>query len=538
MKENTDFTEIGMEQGILFEPEEWKKPKVFMPGNGVSITESCNELAIAYSRKEDPADRLYSFHGAVSFIRNEDPENLSVGTLTSVQACSEFEQVADIMVREKCRDQSYANCPAICTRQFADMILNSREFLGLLPKLTMVTRFPVLYSGQDGIRVIDTYDSESGIFASSRSLEELPLNTALEILKSIFCDFDFETPGDRSRAFAALITPALVFGRFLQDRIPVTMIMADKSQAGKGFLANVICAVYGEVPGLVTLRRSGGVGGFDETFDAVLRTGRPFILMDNLRGNLNSTQLEAFVTGENYQTRIAYQGYEQVNPHDYFLMATSNGLVMTEDIANRCSFVRIRKRATDYNYQEYPEGDLLSHLRANPMRYLSAVYAVIQAWMKRGKPLEDGKQHSFRGWAAVWDGIVRNVMEEAPLMLENAEHKLAILCPDIEWLRSVYQKIVEDNRVNEELFAQDIVEICVKYNIPCRRGRISSYPTMSEKQRKQVCSLVSKQLNSIFAILDAELQLDCNTFLVTRGRKTRKFETSSTTAVFYKFSSK
>ena len=123
-------------------------------------------------------------------------------------------------------------------------------------------------------------------------------------------------------------------------------------------------------------------------------------------------------------------------------------------------------------------------------------------------------------------------------MLENAEHKLAILCPDVEWLRSVYQKIVEDNRVNEELFAQDIVEICVKYNIPWRRGVISSYSKMSEKQRKQICSLVSKQLNSIFAALDAERQLDCNTFLVTRGQKTRKFETSSTTAVFYKFSSK
>lgn len=530
-----DKNMINITQSDEFIFDDSKKPKVFIPGNGVSIAETCVGLARAFSLAPDPARHLYSFRGVVSFIRDEDPENLSVSALSAKQACSEFERVAEIWEKEKRKDQGIDK-PSICTRQFAELILSSRDFLALLPKLTMVTRFPVLYSSLDGgVRLIESYDDESGIFASNRPLEDMSLETALSVLNSVLKDFDFCTPGDRSRAFAALITPALIFGKFLTGRIPLTMIMADKSQAGKGFLADVICAVYGEVPGLVTQRRGGIVGNFDETFDAVLRTGRPFVLMDNLRGSLNSSQIEAFVTGENYQTRIAREGYLQVNPRDYFLLATSNGVEMTEDIINRSSFVALKKHDADYDYQEYPEGDLLCHIRANPMHYLSAVYCVIREWEQRGKPRGDGKEHSFREWVAVLDGIVQQVMGEAPLMQGIAEQKLKSRFPEIDWLNSVYQGIVKAGLTQTDLFAQDIVETCVEHEIPLSDGIVLPYETMTEGQRKQVCSLVSRRLSHFLGIQGKVGRVDCGEFQLIRGRKTRKFEGSSTIAVFFKF---
>ena len=74
-----------------------------------------------------------------------------------------------------------------------------------------------------------------------------------------------------------------------------------------------------------------------------------------------------------------------IDPSRFFLMLTSNGVETTRDFANRGSIVRNRKRE-GYTFNQYPEGDLLEHVRACQPHYLGAVFAIIREWIELGCP--------------------------------------------------------------------------------------------------------------------------------------------------------
>src|SRR5690606_22583817 len=111
-------------------------------------------------------------------------------------------------------------------------------------------------------------------------------------LAELIAEFAFVTPSDRSRAIAAIIAPALKAGGILRGHYPFTIVEADDSQTGKGYLCDLIFAIYGETPGIVG-ERKGGVGSLDESLAQKLVEGRPFILLDNLRDKIDSAYLEA-----------------------------------------------------------------------------------------------------------------------------------------------------------------------------------------------------------------------------------------------------
>ena len=108
-------------------------------------------------------------------------------------------------------------------------------------------------------------------------------------------EFDFQTPGDRSRALASLNTPALKLGNFIAGYVPADVAEADQSQSGKTYRQRVGCAIYNESPSLIAARK-GGVGSADESFSQALIGGRPFVQLDNVRGKLDSPYIEAFLT--------------------------------------------------------------------------------------------------------------------------------------------------------------------------------------------------------------------------------------------------
>ena len=110
-------------------------------------------------------------------------------------------------------------------------------------------------------------------------------------------EFDFQTEGDKARAVASLISPALRTGGFLKGRVPADVAEADQSQSGKTYRQKLIAALYNERVSLVT-NREGGVGSIDESLNQQLVAGRPFIQFDNFRGRFASAHLEAFLTAD------------------------------------------------------------------------------------------------------------------------------------------------------------------------------------------------------------------------------------------------
>ena len=87
--------------------------------------------------------------------------------------------------------------------------------------------------------------------------EQMALSEAVEILLDSIAEYDFATPADKSRAIAAILTPALKFGGLLEAHIPIFVIEADESQAGKGFFLEQVQTIYREPASMVTQRQGG-----------------------------------------------------------------------------------------------------------------------------------------------------------------------------------------------------------------------------------------------------------------------------------------
>ena len=197
--------------------------------------------------------------------------------------------------------------------------------------------------------------------------------------------------------------------------MPVDLAEADESQSGKGYRQKLVAAIYGEKLSLVTMR-NGGVGSVDESLNAKLIAGRPFIQFDNFRGRFDSAHLEAFLTAErSFPVRVPHKAEITIDPSRFFLMLSSNGLESTRDFANRGSIIRIRKRV-GHTFRLFPEGDILEHVRANQAEYLGAVFAIIRNWIERGSHCTYETRHDFREWVQTLDWIIQYILDEAPLM--------------------------------------------------------------------------------------------------------------------------
>jgi len=284
-----------------------------------------------------------------------------------------------------------------------------------LPRIRSVVNFPPLRI--DGRIQTGHFDGQTGLFcAGSVEIPEVTLNEAIELLgcSGLLRDFQFQTPADGSRLMAAILAPALRFGPWAQSLAPFPMILteADKSQSGKGFASEMIAVLYGEHMANVTQQGKGGVGSFDEKIQSELLKGRPLICLDNLRGNLNSTMLESFMTARGPFPLRAFFREGETDSRAHLLFATSNGVQMTEDLANRCLIVRIRKQAENYSWNQWPDGgvtgDLLEHLAANRALYLGAVYTVLKCWIDAGMPTTR-TVHSFRDTVGVLNWMVTRV---------------------------------------------------------------------------------------------------------------------------------
>jgi hypothetical protein len=435
-------------------PEDW----VLLPSTETTNLESAQTCFAALKRSR----RFFQRGNGVVELRGGRLDILKDERLrSSIEACA--------TVARKCSEEKTGRLllkyPALASAETARMWLNSQA-AEALDMIEQVVSAPPMIEDTEGRPCVLAagYNPERLTFVlDGVEPEQIDHAAALEALNVIFGEFDFVTPSDRSRAIAALVTPALVAGATLSGHHPVSAVEADASQSGKGFLLEIIQAVYGESPSLVALK-SGGVGGFDESLSQSLINGRPFIQIDNLRGKLSSQFFEAIMTaprGGTVPARVPHRGEVQVRVDRFNFQITSNGIEVSPDLANRCSIIRIKKRAR-FNYRSFPEGDLLEHIKANRGRFLGAVYCLVAHWIERGKPrTADARMPGrFRAWGQSLDWIVRELCAGAPLLDGHEAIQQRVSDPGRVWLRAVAGRIVAmDPAPREEWIASELLTV-------------------------------------------------------------------------------
>lgn len=305
-----------------------------------------------------------------------------------------------------------------CTEDDAKLLMATREARQYLPHLSILSKTQILTVDKNGKakRLAKGYNRErGGVYqVGCRDVAKVELLHAVSALTSLVQYFRFATPGDKTRAIAGFFLPAIVYGQLLKDnqRSPMVIMEGTGSDSGKGLLTTLIAAVYNENPDYLA-NRNGGVGSFDEDFSASLLSGSPFVLLDNLRGKVDSQHIESFMTAEKrYYLRPVGKARVPVNPSHYVLFATSNGLKATTDLEERSLRILLKKRP---KWAVHPECDgmgLPNYVRSRQPFYLGCVFAILEAWIEAGRPRTNETRHRFFECVQSLDWILQKYFPE------------------------------------------------------------------------------------------------------------------------------
>jgi len=416
---------------VAQEFEQSEKPAVLLPGLEETVTHAAEQLGQLMAA----TGRYYERGGAVVRLDQDEHGETVLKALKASELPAAFESVAKLHKLKRNKDASEP-VPSPCSEAMARLIMGAPELREALPTIRVVSEAPVVTEHNGELVIVTGYDAKTGILAGGDPLPEVSTSEAVQGLLGLLRDFNFSGDGDKSRALAALVTPALVFGGLLPGRPPVDLGEADESQSGKGYRNKLTAALYRQQVRTIAQRKS-GVGSLEEAFNSALIRGANFIAIDNVRGKLDSPAIESFLTEDRYSARVAYQPDIELDPRRVQLMMTSNRAEITEDLANRASCVRIQKQGAAHQFTQYAEGDVLDHVRAWQSYYLGCVFSVIQRWHAAGKPRTGETRHDFRPWAQALDWIVQHVFQAAPLLNGHQQTQRRMANPQLQWLRDI-----------------------------------------------------------------------------------------------------
>jgi hypothetical protein len=363
-----------------------------------------------------------------------------------------------------------------CNNDTADVLLRTEQVY-MLPPMQTTPGSPIAIEGEDGqLEILGKgyHDFNGGtVILNKVPIELPPLGTAVKDLLELFSEFDFQTPSDKSRAIANLISPALSRGQFVGGWVPIALAEADLSQAGKGLQHRMMVAIYLENPYVITVRQ-GGVGSLDESLSTALISGKPFIRFDNVRDELKSQLLESLITDGQGQARVPYREEVTVYSKGLYFMLTSNGFQATPDFGNRSCIVRIRKRIGN-TYKKFPDKnpvgkpevhDLEKHVERNRAYYLGCIYAVLKEWVSRGKPGNEKEvRHDCRDWVQKTDWIVQELFKLPAIMDGHVEAVKRISNPSLNFVRALCLAAEADGRMDETWKASDFVNLASNHSI-------------------------------------------------------------------------
>lgn len=460
LQENTKPFDAGTS------PSDTELPEVRIPGGDVSISGSARSLYEAIK----PTGKMFLRDSSVCVTAEQDGV-VSLEILKPAAACSRFEKfVRFVRIVRDSKGTEHLQ-PDVISKELAEKYLAAEE-RRILPVVESILNTPMITERDGAIQVLARgYDAPSRtLVAKAVDVVDVPLQTAVADLKNLLRDFQFQTNGDRSRAIASFLTPALKFGGFLKGPIPADVAEADQSQSGKTYRQQIVAAIYNDHCNVITKQEGTGVGGLDEKFSAALVQGRPFIQFDNVRGKFKFQALESFMTAQRrFPARPAYSPVVQVDPAKFMIMVSSNGYETNQDLANRSAIIRINKRV-DFQFEEWIvdgefRGHLLERVQHEQAHYLSCVFSVVREWHRQGKPRTNENGHSFREWARTLDWIVQHIFGEAPLLEGHKEAQTRAANPDLTFLRVVAVAVAEQSRLDEDLQATDIADICEQRSI-------------------------------------------------------------------------
>lgn len=351
-----------------------------------------------------------------------------------------------------------------------DVLSRPAEERGL-PPLQRITRAPVF--GRDG-RLLDEpgYHASERIFYLATGVQVPPVPArpsraevadAVRLLQEeLLGDFPFTSLAARAHALAATILP---FCRALIDG-PTMLHLVDAPTEGTGktLLVKVLASVFlgGDPMGLL-IPAAPREAEWGKRILAVLRSGPPTVLLDNVEGKLDSPVLAQVLTLTYHEDRELGTSRTVRVPNLCTWIGTGNNVSLSRELARRTALIRLD--AVCENPEErtgFRHPDLQEWAREHRGELVHACLVLVRAWLAAGKPKwvpGHGARRvgSFESWCEVIGGILGHA--EVPGFLENREETRARAGEiDAEWGR-FFAAWAERHGTGTDVAARDLLPL-------------------------------------------------------------------------------
>jgi hypothetical protein len=335
--------------------------------------------------------------------------------------------------------------PVQAAKEFAIAILEAHQAKAL-PVLENISKEPLLCKTLEGAELVgEEYCPElkTIVLGKLNSLPEIDYQDALKNITKLMDYWLWQEPADRARAFAELLSLALLRGGFIPRLIPAFLVMADEYDAGKTAWHEDVGFIYGEAVERHTLTKNKSEAVEEQLANALLNH-KPFFFLDDLDGTIKSPYLNSFITGaEELSVRTSYRPLASVSTRIIIMLAGVKSFIVDEQLCSRTMITRIIKPMEGDEHWQTPAGiSLRSWIPDNSKTYLASIYALIKEWVKRGS-VPDGKIKSrFGDWEKTVNGIL--AMIKLPSVTEGlARVQSEISNPAQNWLPK-FSKCLED----------------------------------------------------------------------------------------------
>jgi hypothetical protein len=217
--------------------------------------------------------------------------------------------------------------------------------------------------------------------------------------------FDFVNEGGSSVWLAGLLS--VVARHTFAGPAPMFIIDASKRGSGKTTLAD-LAAIIGIGVKACRMFYTPDDVEMDKRITALALAGEQFALIDNIVGKLASPPLDAALTSESYRGRVLGKSeMTAAMPMKIVWFATGNGLIIGADLARRSLLARLEPPTDHPEDRTGPKPgavwkyrDLVGHVKANRVRYLSYALTVVRAYILAGRPNMGLKpMGSFEAWS-------------------------------------------------------------------------------------------------------------------------------------------
>jgi hypothetical protein len=376
------------------------KPAIQLPNDGRLISDFASELA---GRIEGHG--IFQRKGT-AFTLDHEGQKLEPATSSWLRTWVEKSVVPYKAIQS--RSGELRLCRTM-PEDTAKAVLVSPQFLERLPTVERFHPCPMPWlRGNGKIELLPVgIDQESGTFTADPGFKIEPdtAEGARAALDNLLGEFAWPDDGGRSKAVAISAMITIFSGGIMPpgSNRPVFLYVANAEGSGKTTLAQLAGMPYENTPVETAPRDE---SEWQKKLLSVVLSGRRLLLLDNVKGHLNSGALEAYTTSPHFSGRVLGVSKEFSGEAGATVLITGNGLTVTPDLRRRALFVELflqELRAEDRKFKRPLDTAAIGTMRRE---ILGALWGMVKAWDEAGRPAATHHNSSFPRWSSSIAAIV------------------------------------------------------------------------------------------------------------------------------------